>query len=1169
MIFNNYLDIDLHFQNSINIGLDLYDSKKINSYIPTSTGLDFLNHFIDNILSNNGENSSMLIAPYGKGKSHAILVLLSLLAKRNYDSMNVLLNKIAKIDPQLSENINKIKNKKYLSIIISNTRGTLNQALISSLQKALDNNEINDIVLKTDFQLVLDRIDEWKKIYPDTHDEFVKSLIEQKVSYSNFIKEIKSYNEYALEIFKTTHKKILSGADFNTNNSLEIVDYYQEVTDKLITNYGYDGVYIIFDEFSKFLESRDENTITNDMKIIQDLAELCNSSKNSQMNLMLVLHKPINDYLSVDKNIRNAFKGIEGRVSPYYFTTSLKNSFDLIGNALNKKDEYQEIEQLNQELNELITKQINNIPGFYVDLDQEYRDTQLIDALYPLHPITAYLLVKINEKVAQNERTLFTFLAKKAAYSLPTLISKEYQYPYIIAPTIFDYFKVLLLEEKDNVNIHNITATAMSALKLVRNKEQKNFIKTLALLLIVNEKDLMPTNISIFSSALLLTPTECEDIITELINKGILVQRHGGQLQFKINMDLNINSVIDNLVHTKFVKINLEKELKEISENKFIYPKSYNINNSITRYYETEYISEKDFLKLNSTTQYFENDYKDGLILNVLRERDKNDKKIRNHTLELNNDRVVVIYPDKYSDYENNVKKLLAVDSLLNDKNFIDENHLIRQELEMLYGDLKVSILESLSNDYSLMSDNSHLFNTYNNNELIGRERLLSKNRILGQIFEHIFNMYPVVNLELINKWNVTGSYKAAREKVSDKLISNTLDFNNLGTSPEDTIVNCVLVETGIVGENEMTPAMNEVMNQISNFMNGNSGEFKDLYDLLTRAPYGMRKGVLPILISLTLGLMNHSVLIHFKNQEIELTGKTIELINAKPNEYSFTIDEQSAEKEQYLNELAMLFHCELTNDSIKNYSILTSTIQNWYFGLPKLSKQMIGKDEAMNNKSYKLLKKYLSQSNLNPSEFILKTLLKITECDDFACVEKLSQMKIYLDEYLSEYLKLVKREINTILDFEPDTVLKQSISFWIGKHRNNLESRVLDDATKQFVLLENQIDNENEKSLINKIAYFFTSLFIEDWSENTIDLFVSQFRQIKNYENQNDIVRDENQVTLQIGDKQIVKSFIEELDDSAELLENIIVDAIDDYGDVLSNEQRLALLVKVMKKYI
>ena len=257
MLIKDIINVDFHFQNSINISLDMGVVDKINSYIPTSTGINYLNHFINIILSINEEDSSMLIAPYGKGKSHAVLVLLSLISTTDFDKFDILLNKIKKVDIDLYEKIQCIKNKKFLPVIISNTRGTLNQALFISLQKAIKTAGIKELLLETDFHQAYKRILSWKKEYPETYKKFVYELNSKKISYDKFITAINSFNESALKAFKKIHRKILSGAEFVPQNTLEVVDYYQEISRKLINEYQFDGIYIIFDEFSNFLESRD------------------------------------------------------------------------------------------------------------------------------------------------------------------------------------------------------------------------------------------------------------------------------------------------------------------------------------------------------------------------------------------------------------------------------------------------------------------------------------------------------------------------------------------------------------------------------------------------------------------------------------------------------------------------------------------------------------------------------------------------------------------------------------------------------------------------------------------------------------------------------------------------------------------------------------------------
>lgn len=1174
MIFKDLISIDAHFQNSINIGLDLNDASKVESYIPTSTGLNFLNHFISNVLGNDTDKSTMIIAPYGKGKSHAMLVLLSLLYKTDYVEYGKLLDKIQRIDTELFKKITLIKNKKYLPIVISNTRGTLNQALLHSLQRSLQNACIDKIILDTEYHHVIERINDWKNNYKDTYDHFLKRLVEKKINYNNFKKDIKGFNEKALEQFKEIHKEILSGAEFTTQSTIEAVEFYQQITEKLIADYGYDGVYIVFDEFSKFLESRDEGTVTNDMKIIQDLAELCNSSKKNEMFLQLILHKPINESLSIDKRIRNSFKGIEGRVSTYYFTSSLKNSYDLISNVIQKNETYTKVKDQNKVINDQIKKDLARLPIFGSEFTADFIEDDLVDYCYPLHPMTVYLLIKINEKVAQNERTLFTFLAKKTNNALSDIIQKDYPYSYIMPYAIYDYFENLLLEEKDNINIQKTASKAISAINSAPSKEEVELIKTLAMLLIINEKDVAPSNISVLSAAMQIDSAKCKDIVYKLISNNILVQRHGGQIEFKINMDLNLETSVEDIVIKKYARINLEKELEKLAESKYFYPRTYNIMNSITRFFKITYLAENDFLKLNTVEPYFEEEVIDGLIINIVRDSNNQSEKVLNHTLKLNEDRLVVIYPNEIDDYNAPVKKLLALNTLLEDKEFINNNPLVKTELQLMEEDYRKMIEDMVEKDYALSSTKNHIYSTFNNRELNETKRLISKHRILGNILEKVYDKYPSnLNLELINKTNVKGTYRKARENVIGQLLNDSINIEKLGTSPEDTIINCLLLSNGILTNDSdiLGDKLPIVLKEIDDFLSHESGNFADLYSILTKPPYGIRNGIIPLLIAHRISLINQGILLSYQGQELELNAQAIEKIAESPKDVTYTIDEINAVKVRYVNQLGELFDCELTKDISKNYMILSTRIRAWYASLPKFTRQMIGEYKQIDRKNYKLLRKQLSKANINSSEFILFSIPKIMRTNELdITVQRFEEMKHTLDSFVFDYQMELKHEINRMFGFNEETTVNKSINYWLDNNEDSFNSKILDGYIKDFLNICRSSIHDTEVNLINKIAFCLTSLFVEDWSDKTKDLFLSELQKIKKFEVVEEVTTDNsNKIVLQIDGKTIIKDVNDLLDESLELVETFIEGTLEDYGDALTNEQKVALFLKLMQKYI
>ena len=68
--FNN------EFKNAINLYLNLNKKDKIKSYIPTKSSVDILKRYLYAVEQNKFQ-STLLIGPYGKGKSHLLLVLLA------------------------------------------------------------------------------------------------------------------------------------------------------------------------------------------------------------------------------------------------------------------------------------------------------------------------------------------------------------------------------------------------------------------------------------------------------------------------------------------------------------------------------------------------------------------------------------------------------------------------------------------------------------------------------------------------------------------------------------------------------------------------------------------------------------------------------------------------------------------------------------------------------------------------------------------------------------------------------------------------------------------------------------------------------------------------------------------------------------------------------------
>ena len=79
MKLKEVIRIDEKFQHSINLKLDQMRKEPIENYIPTQASMKILCEYLGELTGKKKEASTMLIGPYGKGKSHLLLVLMYLL----------------------------------------------------------------------------------------------------------------------------------------------------------------------------------------------------------------------------------------------------------------------------------------------------------------------------------------------------------------------------------------------------------------------------------------------------------------------------------------------------------------------------------------------------------------------------------------------------------------------------------------------------------------------------------------------------------------------------------------------------------------------------------------------------------------------------------------------------------------------------------------------------------------------------------------------------------------------------------------------------------------------------------------------------------------------------------------------------------------------------------
>lgn len=1189
MPLRDYIKFNSDFRDSVNLYLDLNKEDKIKSYIPTKSSLDILEQYLDAVLDNK-QHSTLLIGPYGKGKSHLLLMLLATLTlennPKNDDLMHELENRIKKVNVDVQKKVAKAYGqKKYLPVLIMSTQGDLNQAFLVGLNEALKREKLTSITPDTFYTYAVTTINRWKKEYPDTYNGFSELLLEQKMTVSRLTSALKNCDKNALNIFKKIYPTLTSGSEFNPLVGSEVLPMYKNIADKLVEEYGYSGIYVVFDEFSKYIEGQDKKAVGNNMKLLQDMCELANASKNAKIFITMVAHKSIKEYgkyLTVD--IINSFTGIEGRIKEVLFVTSSKNNYELIQNAIEKEESYLQAPQIARYISNEAINAAYKLPAFS-EFTREDFENIVVKGCYPLSPITAYLLLNVSEKVAQNERTLFTFISKDEQFSVAHMVKtmSDSRNWIIDADLVYDYFKSLFKKDVTNEFIHNEWLNAEYAIGIASDINQKKMLKCLAIINIVNKPDeLAADEQGLYIASGVPDP---EATLMELCAKGLIYKKGSNNCYvFKTRATSELKTEIKKRMNVKGAKANYNQVLSAVSDTHYILPKRYNQEYSMTRYFHYEYMSVEEFLSINELKVILENKKVcDGKVL-VLYSTDEVDylEEIHSKIRKCLCKKIIVIYSRKTMTLQDKMLEYEVLQEIKTDTVFFasEENKVLLKEIPVIEDDLYRELYTYIDTAFEDINERTIFY--ISNNEV----QKACNRRISDVVDEVCYQVYPdslSVNNEMINKENITTSpIKKARKTIIDRLIygEDCKDYYS-GTSAEATIFRALFVGTGIITK-EYARNAKEVIGVFNSFIDS-ACDVKQplsiLVDELVNEPIGMRRGIIPIYLAYALGLRKEDIVIYFDKKEMELNADIILNMCNSPDDYYIFISMEDMKKEQYLSGLCKLFGVKESNNKSESrlQNILVS-MQRWFRALPQVTKNIKRQDEYFDNdiisRAFLKVKGLLQSVEANPYEVLLVEIPKAFKCENdyVKLIDNLMLLKSKLNGYLEWITKKTVSLTIEVFDKKAKHDLVHTLQEWYESQSTLAKQGLHSGPVTGLMNVIADIKTFDEGELVKKVVHAVTDVYLDSWNDSSMDKYLEVLESVKQ-EIEN--INDENSISGKLelsfvgkdGEK-IVRYYERVGEGTGTILKNMISDNLDDFSDLSVND-KIAILLEMIEKQL
>ncbi|TXH96998.1 MAG: hypothetical protein E6Q75_06085, partial [Rheinheimera sp.] len=289
---SNALTINTYYSRSVNVERDLSDEEVIKAYIPTARAKETLSRLLDSASSEKRTSAFSLIGPYGSGKSSFAVFITQLLAGKTATIRQTALKVLQNADQALAQAYEQhLKGGDYLPLVLSGNPEPLSRRLLEAVRNAAIQNGKMPVVI-----------------------DAVQAL--QKHNY--------------------THE------DIKQVISMLQVAWSQQ---------GGRGLLLVLDEFGKFLEYDARHSNSEDIHLLQIIAEASKGGAHGRILFFVLLHQAFDQYArGMSDALKKEWSKIQGRFETIPFLESTEQTLKILANSFHYATDQQSFKDTRKEI---------------------------------------------------------------------------------------------------------------------------------------------------------------------------------------------------------------------------------------------------------------------------------------------------------------------------------------------------------------------------------------------------------------------------------------------------------------------------------------------------------------------------------------------------------------------------------------------------------------------------------------------------------------------------------------------------------------------------------------------------------------------------------------------------------------------------------------------------
>ena len=858
-------------------------------------------------------------------------------------------------------------------------------------------------------------------------------------------------------------------------------------------------LFILIDEFGKFLEYASKHNPEKELYFVQQLAEFCNNPKHNIV-LITTVHQSLESYAySLSKTQQQEWAKVKGRFREITFNEPVEQLLFLASEYLAEnfetKTSKSEIEKCLKLTTE--TKAFNFNKDFLKEIASK---------LYPLDILSANILTLSLQRYGQNERSLFSFLESSDHTGLAKFNKQEN--PFYNLSNVYDYLNFnfySFLTSKYNPDF-SAWSSIRSSIEEVERAFDSNIndyikaVKTIGLLNIFSASgSILDLNFFIDYLKTACGVSDAKGVIKNLEAKNIIRYRsHSKRFILFEGTDLDIQTALIEAGNKISEVVDITTLLNRHIQFNPVFAKQYSFSTGTPRYFE--------FIISDYPIQKTPEGEIDGFVNLVFNSKLK-ESDIQNKSKQ-QEEAVIYCFFKNSTEIKNLLFEIEKIQKVILEN---EKDKVAIRELESINSS-QVRLLNHYITDsiYSGSKDVKWFFN--------GTEKKINDkkdfNKLLSQVCSIVYDATPVFKNELVNKHKISSSIHTAKKNyfkaLSNNWVKENLGFEDSKFPPEKTIYLSLLKENGIspIRENatdvisiDRTSTFYKLWSASEDFLESAKSEqlkISELSELLSKRPFKLKQGLIDFWVPTFLFLKRDDFAI-FNNEGYipNLSEENLELIAKYPEKYSIKTFDIEGVKLDIFNSYRTFLNIA-TEQKFDNNSFI-ETIKPFivfYKQLPEYSKNT----KRLSPSAIKIRKAIATSKDPEETFFdafpsALGLTLTALQQDKSKLQSFTTSLQDSVRELRTAYDELVKRFEDFICnEFVGQTSDFEEYKAYLQKRFTKLKKHMLLSNQKTFVQrLDSPLDDR--KAWLNSIAQAVTGKTLEAFSDEDEILLYEKFK--------------------------------------------------------------------------